>query len=691
MTIRLTALADAYGNGVEFDGTVCGAKREGYDFMINIAPSPQVLENMRRVRPRGINGVWNATIELDYDNSDYQLKLDNLRALMMHSLPESQDVTTLPVKDGQHRGLFELRSVICEFRPEIYSPAFRPEFLDSSAAGKVRILQIVDELLGLAGLDPDQSRFIHACIDEGVPGNITILQGRPGSGKSATIGYLIVILMLFDQKVIATGQANATPSTLLDKVRKIIGKHERQIPELSALRRRITRLYSPRREQFNMSNLAANIRYHEVEPDCMAARVREYLRSHPQEQDVIDFERHMAAQDAGQTYNPRGINRGVTDVLARLQEKVCDTMLLVAPTTFASSALAQINYYADVIAIDEAARATEPDALNVLLDQTKVKLVLLVGDVKQLPPVVKSLQARSNPWATILVVPMMKRLLNAYPHISGFELTYNYRSHEQLVRMAANIFYDRKMYCGDHPRGYWSTLLDLAVLSALKNERIFPYDHRRIGDHRQVFYAYEGLPVPEVDGTSLTNPTGVRCVAQKTSMLLEAGVKPEEIGIITFYKEDKRCIREALAALDVDVDVDVETSTVEAFIGREKEVILIHFVVANDDEENPFGFVSNPKRLCMATTRAKRFQFMFGNIKFWREWQRKPSSRNKDRRHKEMFQICDWVEQQRQVVEWNRVTPTRARGQVAVGVGNQHRVDVERNGGGVDDVDDDFQ
>jgi hypothetical protein len=145
----------------------------------------------------------------------------------------------------------------------------------------------------------------------------------------------------------------------------------------------------------------------------------------------------------------------------------------------------------------------------VLLNQTKVKLVLLAGDVKQLPPVVKSLQARSNPWATILFVPMMKRLLGAYSYVLGFELTYNYRSHEQLVRMAAKIFYDQRMYCGDHPRGYWGTLLDIAVRSVLRNERIFSHDHRRIGDHRQVFYAYEGLPVL----------WGVVCRVERTSSL----------------------------------------------------------------------------------------------------------------------------------------------------------------------------
>ena len=439
-----------------------------------------------------------------------------------------------------------------------------------------------------------------------------------------------------------------------------------------------------------MNNLAVSTKHHQIDPDCMAARVREYLRIHPEERDVIDLQSHMDAQAAGQVYKPPGLNRGLTAVLARLTVKVCDTMLLVALTTFASSALARINYFADVVAIDEAAQATEPDAVNVLLEQTKVKLVILAGDVKQLPPIVKSLQAKSNPWATILVISMMQRLLSAYPNILKFELTRNYRAHRQMIRMAAKIFYNGNMSEGEHPVGYWTSPLDQIVLGLLRNGHIFPQDPLRIGEPRQTFYSYEGLPVPEVDGTSLTNPTGVECVAQKTRMLLKAGVKPEEIGIITFYKEDKRCIKAALAALDIDVDVDVETSTVEAFQGREKEIILIHFVVANDDEENPFASVSNPHRLCVATTRAKRFKFMFSNIKFWREWQRKPSSRNKDKRHKEMFQICDWVQEQRQVVEWSRVRPMGAGGRVVAGVRNQRRADIEHNGG-IDDIDDDFQ
>jgi hypothetical protein len=59
-----------------------------------------------------------------------------------------------------------------------------------------------------------QPEFVETCIDQGVPGNVVLLQGRPGSGKSSTIGYLILIVMLFGLKVVATGQSNAAAGPL---------------------------------------------------------------------------------------------------------------------------------------------------------------------------------------------------------------------------------------------------------------------------------------------------------------------------------------------------------------------------------------------------------------------------------------------------------------------------------------------
>ena len=73
-------------------------------------------------------------------------------------------------------------------------------------------------------------------------------------------------------------------------------------------------------------------------------------------------------------------------------------------------------------------------------------------------------------------------------------------------------------------------------------------------------------------------------------------------------------IRQALRDANVH---GVEVATFDSFQGREKDFMLVHFVAAFD-KANPFGFVHNANRLCVATTRAREFQFLFGNFSFWK-------------------------------------------------------------------------
>jgi hypothetical protein len=68
----------------------------------------------------------------------------------------------------------------------------------------------------------------------------------------------------------------------------------------------------------------------------------------------------------------RGPGYNLGSVLSGLDVKISAHMLLVAPTTFAASALRHIDFQADVVVIDEAAQATEPDIIGVLLCQENI-------------------------------------------------------------------------------------------------------------------------------------------------------------------------------------------------------------------------------------------------------------------------------------------------------------------------------
>ena len=80
---------------------------------------------------------------------------------------------------------------------------------------------------------------------------------------------------------------------------------------------------------------------------------------------------------------------------------------------------------------------------------------------------------------------------------------------------------------------------------------------------------------------------------------------PEDIGIISPYEQQVNQLKEKLG------DTGIDIKTVDGFQGREKEVIVISFVRAN--ESGQLGFLTDYRRLNVALTRAKRKLILIGN------------------------------------------------------------------------------
>lgn len=86
------------------------------------------------------------------------------------------------------------------------------------------------------------------------------------------------------------------------------------------------------------------------------------------------------------------------------------------------------------------------------------------------------------------------------------------------------------------------------------------------------------------------------------------------IGIISPYKSQVRQIRGALARIRNKIgmggDGDIEVNTVDAYQGREKDIIIISTV-----RTNGIGFLRDYRRMNVAITRAKHFLWVVGNDK----------------------------------------------------------------------------
>jgi hypothetical protein len=86
-----------------------------------------------------------------------------------------------------------------------------------------------------------------------------------------------------------------------------------------------------------------------------------------------------------------------------------------------------------------------------------------------------------------------------------------------------------------------------------------------------------------------------------------------KVGIITPYKEQMFRIKAKIS--DIGMEDHVEVNTVDAFQGREKDIIIFSCVRSKNfsNEQRGIGFLSDVRRLNVALTRAKFGMYVIGN------------------------------------------------------------------------------
>jgi regulator of nonsense transcripts 1 len=97
---------------------------------------------------------------------------------------------------------------------------------------------------------------------------------------------------------------------------------------------------------------------------------------------------------------------------------------------------------------------------------------------------------------------------------------------------------------------------------------------------------------------------------------LKCGILPSQIGIITPYEGQRAFIVSYMhqhGSSKKELYDEIEVASVDAFQGREKDYIILTCVRSN--EHQGIGFLSDPRRLNVALTRAKYGLVLLGNPK----------------------------------------------------------------------------
>ncbi|KAB0368299.1 hypothetical protein FD755_020065 [Muntiacus reevesi] len=236
-----------------------------------------------------------------------------------------------------------------------------------------------------------------------------------------------------------------------------------------------------------------------------------------------------------------------------------------------------------VVVLDECSQMTEPASL-LPIARFECEKLILVGDPKQLPPTIQGSDAAHE---NGLEQTLFDRLcLMGHKPIL---LRTQYRCHPTISAIANDLFYEGHLVNGISTTERSPLLEWLPTLC---------------------FYDVKGLEQIE-RGNSFHNVAEAAFTLKLIQSLVASGIAGAMIGVITLYKSQMHKLCHLLSAVDFNHPnmKAVQVSTVDAFQGAEKEIIILSCV-----RTRQVGFIDSEKRMNVALTRGRRHLLIIGNL-----------------------------------------------------------------------------
>lgn len=442
--------------------------------------------------------------------------------------------------------------------------------------------------------------------------DISLIHGPPGTGKTTTLSHLIHTYHQQKKKVLVTAASNTAVDNILEKCMNLgipslrIGNPARVDAALLPVSLDVQLQDHPDYQQANSLWNRIQIQRKEQEEYVPATGQNRRGLSDEKIIQLAQSKKNYRAIPAGKLRKmakwisiQRKINKSY-ETASKLQAKAIEeliekTSVVCATNSSAGSDLLKDTLF-DVVCVDEATQATEPECLIPLL---KGKRWVLAGDHHQLPPTVKSENAQE------LRLSQFERLKNYIPSNQIHLLSIQYRMNEQIMKFSNESFYEEKLRA--HPTVKNHTLSDLPGFSSFLSLKQQINDALEPSNPVIMINYEQGVEQKLPDSHSYYNLVEIKKVNELADALLSSRLFPEDIGIISPYEQQVNRIKERLSGYDIEI------KSIDGFQGREKEVIILSLVRAN--ENGNIGFLRDYRRLNVALTRAKRKLIIVGNVK----------------------------------------------------------------------------
>ncbi len=404
--------------------------------------------------------------------------------------------------------------------------------------------------------------------------DVAVIHGPPGTGKTTTIVELIRQSVALGNKVLVCAPSNLAVDNVFERLlsagEKVVrlGHPARVLPELRA---HTLDLLVDRHEDVRLARKLVR----------EAFALREKAGKQTRAQPVPGARREMRDEAKQLIADARRLE---TQVVQHILDQ--STILCATLTGMDSDVLGARSF--DMAVVDEACQATEPSCWIPVL---RCDRIVLAGDHCQLPPTVVSRDAARQGFN----VSMLERIVHRFGKKVARQLRVQYRMHQSIMDFSSNEFYDGTLVADDMVASHLLCDLPGVEKNEFTSTPLHFIDTAGAGYDEQI----------EPDGESRLNTQEAALVVSKVKQLLEMGVRPTQVAVISPYSAQVRLLRKLLARDDLEID------TVDGFQGREKEVVVISLVRSNSDGE--IGFLADVRRMNVALTRARRKLLVVGD------------------------------------------------------------------------------
>lgn len=528
---------------------------------------------------------------------------------------------------------------------------------------KLKVIEDLNEPL-LKG----QQKQLEAVAKTLISKDLALIQGPPGTGKTTVIAEIIWQTLLRDPqaKLLITSQTNLAVDNALERikgkklVRPIrIGNIDKFEDEGKVYSNdRIKKWLNAKTKSNDEELYAENAVYQwieNVQEKC--SNEEKYVKAVSKWKIGLKDKNELIKETFTKAYY-----KYVNVFAATCSECGSKNFSVTYQSTFQKNSDNHRDPEFDLVIMDEASKATPPE---LILPLTLGKKVVIIGDHKQLPPMIDEQE-----FGEALEVMGAKNLIEQWTKedykISQFEklfknapknfvasLDTQFRMHEQIMNCISQFYTDQDelengLICGiknkmDEPdfnvkASRWHGLKSIPFIDT-KNHAIWVNVETPEGKVGTSFENEGEINAIQTVLKALTNAEGYKEYLSHFNKDEE-----KEIGIITFYAPQMQRIKKAMYPsfskkewknfeqnkLENEFQIPFRINTVDRFQGMERNIIIISTVRSNkqfkeekgkripvDNNKYPFalGFARELQRINVGFSRAKRLLIVVGNEK----------------------------------------------------------------------------